>query len=237
MPTIAEPARTIVLIGLFAVPLVLISGFFLGEYRPDRTGRIRRAFKLATSLILVLCAALVWLSNPRLVDAAPTFFFGMTFGFFGDLIMAGLIRVPNRLIFGIVAFSLGHICYIAGFTLVAQVLGLSNPWASPAWIGFVIGAAVLWAALVRSPSVPRVLNVGSLIYAGLIGVMAGVAAGLALQDARFWPTAIGSFLFLLSDVILGNCEFRDNSWFLVHDVIWVIYIGGQALIVLTGARV
>jgi len=237
MPTIAEPARTIVLIGLFAIPLVLISGFFLGEYRPDRTGRIRRTFKLATSLILVLCAALVWLSSPRLVDAAPTFFFGMTFGFFGDLIMAGLIRVPNRLIFGIVAFSFGHISYIIAFMQAADVLGLSSPLTSPVWIGFVIGAAVAWAALVRSSSMPRALNIGSLVYAGLIGVMAGIAASLALQDARFWPTAIGGLLFLLSDLLLGNREFRKRPWFLAHDVIWVIYITGQALIVLTAAWV
>jgi hypothetical protein len=98
-------------------------------------------------------------------------------------------------------------------------------------------AGVLWMALVNSRTAPRVLNVGSLVYAGLIGVMAGAATGLAVQDARFWLSAIGGLLFLLSDVILGNRELRHNSWFLVHEVIWVTYISGQALIVLTTAWV
>ncbi|HJW84098.1 MAG TPA: lysoplasmalogenase family protein [Anaerolineae bacterium] len=122
------------------------------------------------------------------------------------------------------------------FTTAGQRLGLSNPLtAPPIWIGFVVGAALLWAAFVYSPRASRVLNLGALIYAGLIGVMAGVAAGLAWHDRRFWPTALGGGLFLISDVMLGNRELRNHPWFLVHDVVWVIYIFGQALIVLTTA--
>jgi hypothetical protein len=36
---------------------------------------------------------------------------------------------------------------------------------------------------------------------------------------------------LLSDVILLNHMARRNNWFLVSDVVWVLYISGQALIV------
>jgi uncharacterized membrane protein YhhN len=63
--------------------------------------------------------------------------------------------------------------------------------------------------------------------------MAGTATALALSDPRFTLTAIGGVLFFISDIILGNRELRDNGWFLVHDVVWVLYIAGQALIVLT----
>jgi len=91
----------------------------------------------------------------------------------------------------------------------------------------------LWFFLIYNPAKSRVLNVGSLIYGCLIAVMAGTAAALALSDPRFAPTALGGALFLLSDLILGNRELRDNGWFLVHDVVWVLYIAGQALIVLT----
>lgn len=63
--------------------------------------------------------------------------------------------------------------------------------------------------------------------------MAGAAGSLAIQDPRFTLTAIGGGLFLLSDLILGNRELRDNGWLLVHDVVWVLYIAGQALIVIS----
>jgi uncharacterized membrane protein YhhN len=236
--SIGQPGSTIIALGILAIPLLLTTGFWLGTYNADRTRRILRPFKMTTSFILVMCAAILWMSSTRLGEAARLLFFGMTFGFLGDLILAGLIRLPNRLMSGMIAFSIGHILYILGFVQTAKTLGLNDPLSgSWLWPAYLVGAGVLWMALVHSRTAPRVLNVGSLVYAGLIGVMAGAATGLAVQDARFWPSAIGGLLFLLSDVILGNRELRHNPWFLVHEVIWVTYISGQALIVLTTAWV
>jgi hypothetical protein len=102
-------------------------------------------------------------------------------------------------------------------------------------VAFVIVAAFLWFFLIYNPAKSRVLNIGSLCYGWLIAIMAGTATALALSDPRFTLTAIGGVLFLISDIILGNRELRDHGWFLVHDVVWVVYITGQALIVLTAA--
>jgi uncharacterized membrane protein YhhN len=135
---------------------------------------------------------------------------------------------------GIVVFSVGHLCYIAAFSQAATALRLKDPFAeSLLWVVFVVVAAFLWFFLIYNPAKSRTLNVGSLIYGWLIAIMAGTATALALSDPRFAPTAIGGVLFLISDIILGNRELRDNGWFLVHDVVWVLYIAGQALIVLT----
>lgn len=49
------------------------------------------------------------------------------------------------------------------------------------------------------------------------------------------PLALGAALFMVSDTILGNQLFRDNTWFMVSDVVWITYIFGQALIVFSSA--
>jgi uncharacterized membrane protein YhhN len=231
---IDEPANSLVGLGLIAIPVLLIVGFVFGRYNEDRTRRTLRLPRMATSFILVVVALILLLSLPKLSSAALFIFIGMTLGFGGDLILAEVINVPNRLIAGIVAFGLGHVSYIVSFILASQALGLDNPLTgSVLWSVYIVLALILWVALIYSPQQSRTLNVGSLGYAWLIGLMAGTAGSLALQAARFVPLALGGLLFLISDVLLGNRELRGHGWFLVHDVVWWFYIAGQALIVLT----
>ena len=226
----------ILMFAFAAIPLLLLAGFFVGRYNADRTARVWPPLKLSTSFILVVCALILWLNQSSSV--AALILFGMTFGFIGDLILAGVIRLPHRLIFGILTFGIGHILYIMAFVQVAAMLRLNDPFGgSVFWTLFVIAASVLWLALIYNPKQPRVLNIGSLIYAWLISVMAGTAAGLAIQDSRFVWTMIGGVLFLISDVILGNRELRGRKWFLINDVVWLIYITGQALIVMTSVLI
>ena len=225
-------------LGLIAIPVLLLMAFIFGASNAGRTRRTLKPLRLATSFVAMVMALVVWASNTRLAGAAPWFFLGMAFGFSGDLILADVIPLPKRMISGLIAFGVGHICYVSGFINVAAILGLSNPiTGSLFWVVYVIASSFLWVAFITNPAKSRTLNIGSLIYAWLISVMAGAAGGLALQDPRLTLTAIGGALFLLSDLILGNRELRDNGWFLVHDVVWIIYIAGQALIVTTGMRV
>ncbi len=226
---------TAIALGLIAIPVLLIIAFIFGKYNADRTRRTIRSLRLSTSLIVVVLAGVMWANGP-MPSAASLFFFGMTLGFIGDLILAQVIPTPNRIIFGLMPFALGHIAYILAFIRTAEMLRLNHPLTGTImWSLYVIVAALLWVIFVNNPQKPRALNVGSLIYAWLISIMAGTAAGLAIQDRRFIPSAIGGLLFFLSDLILGNRELRDDAWFLVHDVVWLIYITGQALIVLTPA--
>ncbi len=233
-----NPADTLVLLGYAAIPVILVVAFIFGHYSADRTRRTIKPLRLSTSWILAACAWIIWAASTTLRAPALLIALGMTFGALGDLVLADVIPLPKRMISGIVVFSIGHLCYIAGFAQTARLLGLNDPVAgSLVWVVFVIAAAFLWFFLIYNPTKSRVLNVGSLIYGGLIAVMAGTAAALALSDPRFALTALGGALFLLSDIILGNRELRDNGWFLVHDVVWILYITGQALIVLTAAPI
>ena len=229
-----NPADTIVFLGYAAIPVILIVAFIFGRYNADRTRRTIKPLRLSTSWILVVCAWIIWAASTTLRAPALLIALGMTFGALGDLVLADVIPLPKRMISGIVVFSIGHLCYIAGFSRTASVLGLNDPFAgSLLWAVFVIVAVFLWFFLIYNPAKSRVLNIGSLVYGWLIAIMAGTAAALALSDPRFTLTAIGGVLFLISDIVLGNRELRDNGWFLVHDVVWVLYITGQALIVLT----
>ena len=233
-PSIGEPDNTLVSLGLAAIPLLLIFGFVFGAYNPERTRRTLRAPRMATSFLLVVCAFILWRNPVTSSNAALLIWLGMCLGFLGDLILAGIIAAPKRMIAGIASFGVGHIFYIAAFVQIGQKLNLSNPLTgSVLWAVFLAAASIVWLTLVYNPGKPRMLAIGSLVYAWLISIMAGAAAGLAIQDARLGLTALGGLLFLISDMILGNRELRDNAWFLVHDVVWVIYIAGQALIVLT----
>ncbi|HSD85834.1 MAG TPA: lysoplasmalogenase [Anaerolineae bacterium] len=229
-----NPAYMIVLLGYVAIPLVLLIAFVLGRTNEERTRRTIKSLRLSTSLILVACAWIIFGVGITLRTPALLIALGMTFGALGDLVLAEVIPLPKRMISGIIIFAIGHICYIAAFSQAARSLGLNDPFTgSLLWVVFVIIAAALWFFLIYNPAKPRVLNIGSLGYGWLIAIMAGTATALALSDPRFTLTAVGGVLFLISDIILGNRELRDNAWFLVHDVIWVLYITGQALIVLT----
>jgi len=230
-------SNPIVDLGLIVIPVLLLIAFAFGTYNAERTRRTLKPLRLLTSAVAAMIALVAWQSQSHLANAAPWFFVGMVFGLLGDLTLADVLPVPNRMIGGIALFGVGHVAYIVGFEQVAAALGLSDPLTgSMFWVVYVLASSFLWVLFITNPAKSRTLNLGSLIYAWLISVMAGTAGGLAIQDARFVPTAIGGALFLLSDLILGNRELRDNGWFLVHDVVWVIYIAGQALIVTTVLR-
>ncbi len=229
-----NPANVLVFLGYVAIPVVLFIAVIFGRYNQERTRRTIKPLRLSTSWILAACAWIIFATSITLRAPALLIALGITFGALGDLVLADVIPLPKRMISGIIVFSIGHLCYIAGFSQTAQALGLNDPFAgSLLWVVFVIVAALLWFFLIYNPAKSRVLNLGSLFYGWLIAIMAGTATALALSDPRFTLTAIGGILFLISDIILGNRELRDNGWFLVHDVVWVLYITGQALIVLT----
>ena len=157
---------------------------------------------------------------------------GMSLSFVADLIMAEIIRLPNRVMGGIVVFGLAHLTYIGAYVSGGGALGILR---APLWGGAVVCllalGLVLWQKLIRSPSAPQLLNYGALGYTLLITVMVATAVALSLADGRLGLLAIGATLFLISDVILGNQIFRQNLWPYVSEVVWLTYIFGQAGIV------
>ncbi len=205
-------------------------GFLLGQPNEERTHKSFRWSRLFSSAALV-GAALLWWGEGRAVYAA-LLLGGMACSFLGDLIMARVLPLPKYVVFGMAAFGAAHILYIIGYLAAARTLGLApvGAWAGGAAVGLLL-APLLWWGLVRNPRADPMLNYGSLGYSMLLGGMAGVALGLAVQEIRFALPAAGAFLFLASDLILGMELLRHKVWFPVGDAVWTLYILGQAMIV------
>lgn len=216
---------------------LLFGGIVIGKPDAEHTRRMPRWTRMASSLTLVLAAwgFAVFHRDSVQADIAVLTAIGMTLGFAGDLFMAKLIvRGDSHVFGGIGAFGVGHIAYIAGLLMLAGRLGLDAP--APRWVALVaawIVGAVCWYFVVLRGAAdkPSALHWAALPYALLLSTTAGVASGLALQDARFIPAAIGALLFLTSDLILAARLFNHAYFRWIDDWVWLTYGPAQMLIV------
>lgn len=223
------------LYGLFGLDvLLLLGGLTLGPFDAGQLGRLPLPLRLCLSAILAIAAFVQW----RLVGSLPLggyarwISLGMALGFLGDLVMARLILVPDRLICGALVFGLGHIAYIVALAGVTAALDLWFPplnlsvWALAGLIG-----VALWYGFVRKPGGDPRQNLAALMYGLLMATMNALAISLAARQAAFIPLALGAVLFLTSDLLIGNWSIRGHAWKRVNDAIWVTYNLGQLLIV------
>ncbi len=105
----------------------LFGGGLIGKPDAERTRRMPRWTRMASSLILVVAAwsyALLY-REQAYAGVVVLLAVGMTFCFIGDLFMAQLIlRDDRHILGGIGAFGLGHMAYIAAFL---RLLSHSQP--------------------------------------------------------------------------------------------------------------
>ncbi|MHB0980646.1 MAG: lysoplasmalogenase family protein [Thermoleophilia bacterium] len=246
-------AWAIALMGLWLVwAILLFGGFLLGSSADDPSHRMPTWTRMGSSAVLVL-AAWAWFAHARMGAGAQhdraasgqregkrgfalLLALGMTAGFAGDLILAGLLPGGENVLAGIAAFGLGHVLYIAAILRWAVRRGYNDP--RIRWIAFaawwVIGAAA-WYLVVFRGQEATVLHWAALPYALLLAGTCGAATGLAAQARAFVPMAAGAALFLASDLILAAQLFNDVNFRLIGDVIWLTYGPGQMLIVYANA--
>ncbi|MEZ4519952.1 MAG: lysoplasmalogenase [Chloroflexota bacterium] len=221
------------LIGLLIVwAILLFGGFIIGTGDPAR--RMPTWTRMASSATLVVAAYSWYLFSRGTAGSGYALLIavGMTFGFIGDLWLAGLLPGGRNVIGGIVAFGIGHIFYIIAFLRFSNETGLDDPmkrWGS-LLIWLLIGA-LGWYFIVFRGQEPSIVTWVALPYALLLASTAGLATGMGLQDSHFIPLAIGAALFLLSDLILAGELFAGLSFPLIGDVIWLTYGPAQMLIV------
>jgi hypothetical protein len=234
--SVGAPLNIIFIIGLVIWAGLFVFGFIFGKLSEDRTARVSRRLKLGMSILLVLMALIWWLAGTAGTTLAALglfIFLGMLFGFFGDVSLSDdIVNIPQPVIFGIVAFLIGHVFYILGYLHLARTLSVTDVQSRMmAHLFYQVVGIALWAVLVRSPKVSAVLNIGSLVYTIFLAAMTAYATWLALQEPRLATLAFGAILFLISDVILGMRLLRGTTFLIIRDVVWVMYIIGQALIV------
>ena len=213
---------------------LLFGGFVLGKTNAEGTRRMPAWTRMGSSLELVIAGwSWYWFVQGGSVGGfALLIAIGMTLGCIGDLFLARLFPLPQPTLWGIGAFGLGHVMYIAALVSSGSQHGLTAPgqvWG--AWIGWLVIGLLGWYLMVFRGQKAGVLHWAALPYALLLASTAGFAWGLALQNPVFVPVAIGAALFLLSDLILAGELFNGLHFPLIGDVVWLTYGPAQALIV------
>lgn len=212
----------------------LFGGFIFGTPDATNSHRMSTEMRMASSFTLVV-AAWSWFifSRGERVNRYALFIsIGMTFGFLGDLFLAKVLPAPDRVLTGIGSFAVGHIFYIVAIVWFGSRFGLNKP--APTWgmlvFWWLVGLAG-WFFVVFRGQEPTIVHWVALPYALLLASTAGLGSGLAVQDRRFIPLAIGGALFLLSDLILAGDMFSGLFFPLIGDVVWLTYGPAQLLIV------
>ena len=212
-------------VACLAVSLVLAAVDWLAVARGRK--RLEYVFKPATLVGIVLMAWTLT-RGPHDVWEARFFLLGLAFSLAGDV----LLMLPGERFFlpGLVAFLLGHICYIVGLN---QTL---PPW--PAFV-ILIGVAAIGAILYHSIA----SGLRQQGQAGLLGPVALYSLVLSLMLFSAWATLFregwaplrqglviaGAFLFFASDAMLAWDMFVTRSSLLRFLAIVTYHVGQMGL--------
>ncbi len=230
-----SPVQRAWLIGLLiAWAALLFGGLLRRAAQPDRAGRMPVQTRILSSVMLAVAAwSWVWFSRDTAAAGYALWIAaGMTLGFVGDLFMARLLPVCPHVLAGMGAFALGHLAYITAGLRYGAEHGLDA--ALPrftAWAAWLLIGGLGWRLIAGRSRKMTALHWAALPYSLLLASTAGVATGLALQSAAFVPFALGSALFLFSDLLIALGLFSQHHFARVDDLIWLTYGPGQMLIV------
>ena len=227
-------------VALFLTQLILFTLGILGPWRdaPElkTNGCLPRPVRMLLSLSLVVAALVIWASGAKYAAYAQWVAFGMLASFIGDLIMARLIPLPNRLIAGMIAFGIAHVLYITAF--VSSIVGSLDRWMVGLAVGLIFYGVVSiggWQFLIRNPEKETAINIGALVYGAWVGTMASFALALAVAvGGAFWLTALGGLSFVASDFTIGVTDIRGIKIKNANDWIWLTYVVAQMGIVYAG---
>lgn len=232
-------AKTLMNILWIAWAVVLFGGFVLGKPRGTESDgrRIPLINRMLASALLTLAA---WVYHFTLAEQAlPTLYvaLGMSFGLLGDLFMARLLLKSDLyLLVGMASFGIGHVFYILGIAWALHLRLFIGVGALVTGVAFWLMVAVLlWDHIVYQ-SIPQgqkpgLLHYAALPYSLLLASTTGSASAAFLDNAVWGWMALGTALFLLSDMILAIDIFRKPGWRWLGDLVWLTYSPGQMLIV------
>ena len=177
---------------------------------------------------------MIFVRKPPAAAFALLIAIGMSLGFLGDALMAGLISIGDRMLSGMVAFGLGHVAYIIAGLCYGNQSGLVALWPRLfGWALWLFIGFLGWYLVAYRNSRPTFLHWAALLYSLLLASTAGIATGLALQSVRFAPFVLGAGLFLFSDFLIAMRSFGGKSLRVISldDLIWLTYGPAQMLIV------
>lgn len=181
---------------------------------------------------------LLGVSSFVLVRDLPTYaswiIIGLACGMLGDVLLALRPLRPKEedkkiIVFGIIAFSLGHIFYLIG-------LGSMN---SLHITGFIVGVIALVFIVLSSLLMKFKMGIArypSYFYAFLIFLMVGQTVYLSFTNgyaSPYLPFMVGAILFGVSDLILAPIYYAGDKHKFMVVLNLVTYYAAQILIALS----
>ncbi|MGL4820793.1 MAG: lysoplasmalogenase, partial [Bacilli bacterium] len=217
--------------------LLLIVSSVLGVRRARALHQTQAVLPLTVRMILTFTlSSAAWLIYLTDSSGAPGTYswwiaIGMSCSTVGDLVMASVIKVPNRLVGGIIAFAFAHASYTIAFHSLHTALAFESRLLVISICVSSLIALSLWRILGYAPDVSKALNFSSALYAIFIMSMGIAASFVAIfsHGVWVWP-AIGAWLFIVSDALIALTEIRHLP--IRHSAIWVwiTYVFAQILI-------
>ena len=198
-------------------------------------GELNLVVKMCFSFSMIVVAFLLWRNNfGTLRNYSLLILLGMCFSAIGDMVMARIIKLKNRLIGGMTFFSFAHIFYI-----FAYIEAISADKENYNYLIFILMAMwifciILWRLFVFNFNKSLTLNIVALIYALIICTMASFAINISLAvSGPWWITTIGAFLFIISDFLIGLSEIKEKGPKNQSVWVWLTYVPAQICIVYT----
>jgi uncharacterized membrane protein YhhN len=211
---------------LIPVPLLVVSAVLTVRAELRQQQRLVYVLKPLTTLLIILVAALSFLSPAANAGFTIGVLVGLAFSLGGD--MALMLESERAFLIGVILFLLAHAVYALGFTLPN---GFHLPDLVTGALLLTLGS-IIYAYLrpglgkMRLPVLAYVLIVCLMVNRALSAFF-----GVAFTPAQAWLLAGGATLFWLSDVILAVNRFRRPlAW---HRLSLLPYFGGQLLIALS----
>lgn len=209
------------LLSLLAFLSGALTCFF--EYFVDR--RLVYLFKPLTIVFLI---SIVWLYGAeRKGFYRWAILGGLIFSLVGDV----LLIEPQRFVYGLAAFLVAHLFYIAAFLLASGKEKFHPLSISSYLVGLLIYRLI-------SDGVPESLRVAVMVYAAAISTMLGAAFNFYLtrKNAASFFAFSGAAVFVLSDALLAFNKF-NGEFALAKLLILSTYFFAQWLIARSAATV
>ena len=164
--------------------------------------------------------ALAWWVWQRAASGQRVVAWGLVAGGIGDICLA----LPNAFLPGMIAFAIGHGCYVVAFVrrqrLILPILLV------PVALYAAIGLALMWpgAGALRIPLAGYVAIIAAMIWRA--------AACAVTQRPADWLPLAGALLFAFSDTLIGINRFATPLAGAAVPII-LTYWGGQVLIAIS----
>ncbi|WP_040330468.1 lysoplasmalogenase [Clostridium ihumii] len=197
-------------------------------------GELHSQVKMMFSFSMILMAFVFWecSANEKLKPYLMLLFIGMTFSTIGDIIMARIVKVKDRLSYAIIFFILAHVSYMGSYILATSKLEgnfICLIFIIP--IGYIF-TTIIWSKFVKNKMKSKKINYLSLVYSLVIVTMMMISLNLTITTTtKFLLTTVGAIVFILSDLIIGVSEIKEKGPKNQSIWVWITYVIGQMCII------